>query len=186
MLIRKMEEADGVIFAVPNYAFDVSARTKNFLDRIAFMLHRPRFFNKSFTAIVSQGMFGGDRIRRYLENIGGILGFEVVHGTCIKTLEPMTSDRQKKNTKKIETVARCFYHHLNRKRPLIPSLYKLMMFRMHRSAILSLGEQFYDYRYCKDKGWFESDYYYEVRLNPIKKLLGHMFDGLGRLMAKTM
>lgn len=186
ILIQKMEDADGIIFAVPNYAFDVSACTKNFLDRIAFILHRPRFFNKSFTVVVSQGVFGGNQIRKYLQNIGNILGFEVIQGTCIKTIEPMTSKQHKKNDKKIKKVARRFNQHLNRKRPLVPSIYKLMMFRMHRSSIKSLGEQFYDYQYCKEIGWFKSDYYYEVHLNPIKKILGYVFDVLGHLTVKIM
>lgn len=186
ILIQKMEDADGVIFAIPNYAFHISARTKKFLDRIAFILHRPRFFNKSFTVIVSQGVLGGNQILKYLENIGSILGFEVVHGTCIRTLEPMTSEQKKKNDKKIKVVAKRFHQHLNKKRPLVPSLYKLMVFRMHRSNIQSLGEQFYDYLYCKEKGWFESDYYYKVHLGVMKRLLGRFFDVLGRWMGKTM
>lgn len=186
LLIQKMADADGVIFAVPNYAFAVSARMKNFLDRIAFSIHRPRFFNKSFTVIVAQGIFGGNKICKYLENIGNVLGFEVVRGTCIRTLEPISDEQQKKNNKRIEEAAKRFYQFLNRKRPVEPGLYKLMMFRMQRSGIQLLGEQFYDYRYFKELGWFESDYYYDVQLNFVKRLMGHGFDQLGRLVAKAM
>jgi hypothetical protein len=35
-----------------------------------------------------------------------------------------------------------------------------MLFRMSRTSIrLMLDEGFRDYRYYKEKGWFESDYY---------------------------
>ena len=44
LLLEKMEQSDGVIFATPNYAFQLSARMKNFFDRTAFLDHRPRFF----------------------------------------------------------------------------------------------------------------------------------------------
>jgi hypothetical protein len=30
-----------------------------------------------------------------------------------------------------------------------------------------------------ENGWFESDYYYPVNLNPIKKLIGKFFDVVG-------
>lgn len=41
---------------------------------------------------------------------------------------------------------------------------------------LELTEADCDYRYYTDKGWFESDYYYPVRLNPFKKAAGRFFD----------
>jgi hypothetical protein len=52
-----------------------------------------------------------------------------------------------------------------------------MAFRMSRTSIkLMLNEEFKDYRYYKEKGWFTGDYYYSVRLNPLKKLAGKFFD----------
>jgi multimeric flavodoxin WrbA len=85
-LLEKLEHSDGVLFATPSYAFQVSARMKNFLDRIAFVFHRPRFFGKTFTAIVSQGVPMGGKIRKYLESSGENLGFDVVKGSCVWTL----------------------------------------------------------------------------------------------------
>lgn len=37
--------ADGVILSTPGYAMNVSAMMKNFIDRFAHSLHRPKFFN---------------------------------------------------------------------------------------------------------------------------------------------
>ena len=41
---------------------------------------------------------------------------------------------------------------------------------------LELDERSFDYRYYRDKGWFESDYFYPVRLDPVKKLAGKFID----------
>jgi hypothetical protein len=41
---------------------------------------------------------------------------------------------------------------------------------------LMLNENFWDYTYFKEKGWFESDYYYPTQLNSLKKLVGKFFD----------
>jgi hypothetical protein len=60
-----------------------------------------------------------------------------------------------------------------------PSLWWLMVFRMGRTSIKKmLDENWRDYTYYRDKGWFESDYFYPVKLNPFKKLTGKIFDKL--------
>ena len=45
---------------------------------------------------------------------------------------------------------------------------------------LMLDESHRDYSYYKKAGWFESDYYYPTRLNPLKKLAGKLFDRMAR------
>ena len=186
LLLEKMNKSDGVIFATPNYAFHVTALMKNFLDRMAFTLHRPRFFGKAFTAIVVQGIYGGTKIVKYLETIGGSLGFHVAKGCCLTALEPRTATEQKKITREINKASARFYKELMRPTPPIPSFFRIMMFRITRTSIMvTQDEKFRDYRYFKEKGWFQSDYYYDTQLGFIKKLAGCFFDFLGkRMMAK--
>ena len=43
-LIEKMNHSDGIVFASPNYSFNMSGLMKIFLDRLGFAFHRPRFF----------------------------------------------------------------------------------------------------------------------------------------------
>jgi multimeric flavodoxin WrbA len=178
-LIDKMLNSEGVIFASPNYSFHVSGLMKIFLDRLGFLLHRPRFFGKAFTSIVAQGIYGGNAIVKYFNFIGGALGFKVVKGCCINSLEPMTEKGRVKIDKIIGRQSRKFYTKLLKKEKPTPSLFELMVFRMGRtSRKIMLNENFKDYTYNKENGWFESDYYYPVRLNPFKKLIGKLFDAL--------
>jgi multimeric flavodoxin WrbA len=138
LLLAKLEQSDGVIFATPSYAFSVSARMKNMIDRFAYVFHRPWFFGKTFTAVVTQGVsFGGDKIRRYLEDTGANLGFCVTKGTCVNTLEPMTDTQVGKLKEAIRNTAARFSKSLDRTALPAPSLFRLMMFRMTRSAIQS-------------------------------------------------
>ena len=186
ILIEKMNNSDGVIFASPNYSFQVSGIMKVFLDRLAFFLHRPKFFNKTYTSIVAQGIFGGKKIVKYLDRIGDGIGFNVVKGDCIKTLEPISKKQKNKNEKTIEKLSKSYYKELTKNRYPNPSIFKLMMFRMSRTSIqLSLNEDFKDYLYYKEKGWFESDYYYPVNLNIFKKMLGSIFDKIAVQMSKN-
>ena len=112
-LIDKMINSDGVIFASPNYSFQVSALMKIFLDRLGFLFHRPRFFGKTFTSIVAQGIYGGKDIVKYFNFIGKGLGFNVVKGCCITTLEPMTEKGQKKTDKIIDQQSKKFVEYGN-------------------------------------------------------------------------
>ncbi len=83
VLIEKIMASDGVVFASPNYSFQVSAIMKAFLDRLGFAFHRPRFFGKTFTSIVTQGIYGGGKIVDYLDFVANGLGFNTVKGSCI-------------------------------------------------------------------------------------------------------
>ena len=185
-LIEKIMTSDGVIFASPNYSFHVSALMKIFLDRLGFVFHRPRFFGKAFTSIVAQGIYGGSKIVNYFNFIGNGSGFNVVKGCCIRSLEPMTEKGRKKIGKAIDRLSRKFYAKIIKKEYPVPSLLKLMAFRAGRSSIkLMLDESCKDYRYYEEKGWFEADYYYPVKLSPLKKLTGKYFDMMGAKMAKN-
>ncbi len=178
ILVKKMEESDGVIFATPNYSFHVSGYMKIFLDRIAYIFHRPRFFGKTFSGIVNQGIFGGTKITSYLNFISKPLGFSVVPAICLTTREPAQEKTLKQNEKKIEVLAKKFYGNLKRKNKLKkPSLFELMIFRMSRAGIKNeLNEEYRDYTYYRDMGWFESDFYYPVGLPYFTKIIGNLID----------
>ncbi len=48
---------------------------------------------------------------------------------------------------------------------------------MSRTSIrLMLNETWRDYTYYREKGWFESGYFYPARLNVFKKAAGSLFD----------
>jgi hypothetical protein len=100
-----------------------------------------------------------------------------VNGSCLNSLEPMTEKDQKKTDRIIDRQSKKFYSTLIKRNYPIPSFFKLMIFRMSRTSVmLLLDENWRDYTYYKNNGWFGSDYYYPVKLNPVKKLAGNFFD----------
>jgi multimeric flavodoxin WrbA len=186
VLIDRMITSDGVVFASPNYSFQVSAMMKIFLDRLGFVFHRPRFFGKTFTSIVAQGIYGGNKIVSYLDFVGKGLGFNTVKGTCFTALEPMTEKEKQKIDRMLEKQSKRLYESLVKADYPVPTLFKLMAFRMGRTSIrLELDDSSRDYTYYKDKGWFESDYFYPVRLGTLKKLAGSLFDSIQTRMTKN-
>jgi len=176
-LIGKIMASDGVVFASPNYSFQVSGMLKVFLDRLGFVFHRPRFFGKTFTSIVTQGFFGGRKIVSYLDFVGNAVGFNTVPGTCFTALDPPTTKEKGKRDRVLTAQSRKFHERMNGSPFPAPSLLKLWGFRMGRTNVrLELTEADCDYRYYTDKGWFDSDYFYPVRLNALKKAAGRFFD----------
>jgi len=179
VLIEKIRASDGVVLASPNYSFQVSAIIKIFLDRLGFVFHRPHFFGKTFTSIVVQGIYGGNKIVRYLDFVGNGLGFNTVKGSCVTALQPMTEKEKQKIDKVLARQSRRFYERLVKPAYPVPTLFRLMAFRMARTSIrLELDENTRDYVYYKDKGWFESEYFYPTRLGALKKAAGRLFDSI--------
>ncbi|TNF39341.1 MAG: flavodoxin family protein [Bacteroidetes bacterium] len=184
ILMEKVRQSDGVVFATPNYSFQVSGLMKVFLDRFGYVFHRPEYFGKTFTGIVAQGVYGGKEIVKYLDFVGSGMGFNVVSGFLINTREPVPESEQVKTEKAIEKQSLRFYRQLARKEYPSPSMLKLMIFRMSRTSLkAALTEDFKDYRHFRDQGWFDNDYYYPVKLNPVKRTAGWLFDITARRMA---
>ena len=66
MIIKKMIEADGVIFASPVYSLMVSALMKNFFERFGYLGHRPRFFDKYAMSMVTCSGYGAEDALDYM------------------------------------------------------------------------------------------------------------------------
>lgn len=179
LLIEKMVSSDGVVFASPNYSFQVSAVMKIFLDRLGFVFHRPCFHGRTFTCIVVQGIYGGEKVVKYLEFVGNGMGFNVVKGVCITALDPMTEQDERKMDEALTQLGARFHARLFKAALPAPSVFQLMAFRMGRTMVKQdPGGENRDYAWYRDHGWFDSDYYYPTRLGPLKKAVGAAFDWL--------
>jgi multimeric flavodoxin WrbA len=184
-ILAKIDTADGVVFATPNYSFQVSGAMKNFLDRLGFMFHRPRYFGKVYTNIVFQGIYGGRKINGYLDFVGTGLGFTTVKGCCLTSLEPVSAHEQGIIDRTIARQGRLFLNALERSTLPSPSILRLMMFRMSRSSMKALlNQENRDYAYYREKGWFDSDFYYPTKLSFAKSFMGDRFDSLATRTAR--
>src|SRR5512136_2237529 len=89
----------------------------------------------------------------------------------------MTEGAQKKLDGTLAAHARMFHDRLSERPFPVPTFLHLMLFNKARTSIRHmLDETDRDYTYYRDKGWFESDYFYPVRLTPLKRAAGRLFD----------
>ena len=79
-ILESMLTADGIIFAVPNYMFGVTAQLKALLDRLSLPLHCMRFYGKYATTIVTCGGSDPEDVDSYLRKILTQFGLRLIEG----------------------------------------------------------------------------------------------------------
>ena len=138
---------------------------------------------RACTSIVMQGIYGGQKIVKYLDFVGFGLGFSKVKGSCHTAFEPMTDKERRKRGKTLAAHSRRFHKQLTKPSGRKPGLVELLLFSMARSSMsVTLDDSSRDYRYYSEHGWFESDYYTPVRLGFSKKVLLGLFDAMWKMV----
>ncbi|RXA18246.1 flavodoxin family protein [Methanosarcina sp. MSH10X1] len=190
LIEQKMHSADGVILASPVYGMNVTALMKTFIDRLCYILHRPRFFDKKALLLSTTGAVGLKETLNYLKLIAGIWGFEVSHSVGLITPPGMISGKQEQeNNRKLEKAAFEFYNSFQKKRRS-PGLKDILIFRGQKASFGELGlSSPADYTYWKEKGWLnpETKYYVDVPVNPVYNAIGWISEQtIRRKMRKEM
>lgn len=158
--------ADGVILSTPGYAQNVSALMKNFIDRFAYSLHRPKFFNQSLM-LVANGGSGLTKVNKALAmTLGG--SNKVCELKITTTPWEATPIYEKRVQSEIEKATQSFYQSMKNKNITSPSLGNLIWFRIFKKmASLSEKNLPADYDYYLNK----PDYFYPTKVNPFKNVV---------------
>lgn len=176
---RKMREADGVVFATPVYGFCVTGPMKTFIDRLSYVFHRPRFFDKKALLLTTAGVMGNEDVLKYLDTVARIWGFEVTGKAGTITAAPVPQYRVDKNRKTIARAAGEFAAALRRGSPKSPGLNDVMIFFGQRGAFSQMETiSPADYRYWKEKGWLDpgTKYFVDVPVNPLFTAVGRVVE----------
>jgi len=179
-IFKKMDGADGVIFASPVYSMHVSYLMKLFIDRFSFTFHRPRYFGKYAISVVVAGNIGLKETSNYLKMVAKTWGFNYVDGIsyCAAPKNtPMTIPPLKKD--KTDDVIKKFYYAIKEKKPQKLTVSDNLGFRLMQVVYNQMETMSpYDYKYWGDKGWFQKDkkYFHEnVKINIFKDAFAKLF-----------
>jgi hypothetical protein len=89
----------------------------------------------------------------------------------------MLEEERRKMDEALARLSRRFHELLSSPPFPVPSTIQLMVFRLARTSInLELGDDRPDHAYYRERGWFDSDYYYPTKLGPLKRAAGAAFD----------
>ena len=179
-IYEKIQAADGLILASPVYVNDVSGMMKNWIDRMAFLCHRPAFAGKPAITLTTVGLGPSRHAERTLSYALTSWGFTVVGGDGFKMgarMPKVQADMQFQA--RTEKVAKNFY--LALQNPPTPSFLSLMTFRVQQGYWWrQSADESIDHLYWKNQGWThpERDYYVSHQANKGKIALARLVGAL--------
>lgn len=190
---ERLKAADALIIASPVYAYHVTGQLKRFIDRTSYLFHRPELVGKSVIIVVTTDGSGSKQVFDYLKMTVSGWGLDLVGDLQIVSpwyfgnREPQGAfnynpDYFEKNHKKIVSVSARLLERLKSPGKRTPSFYDIFMFNCLRSKTYTSRA---DYAYWDQKGWMTMDYFYDVPLNPAKRIFGAIIKGIVHRMAMS-
>ncbi len=85
MLVERMKEADGIIFASPVYIDNITGQMKVFFDRLSDAIHYQILYGKYGCAVATTHTSGGDEIVAYQNHVLNYLAAVSVGGLAVAT-----------------------------------------------------------------------------------------------------
>jgi len=169
MIIEKMMEADGIIFASPVHSLMVSVLMKNFFDRFAYLAHRPQFFDKYAMSMVTCSGYGGEDALKYMGKMISVFGFNRVASLELQfRVGKMAEEHKRKNTEKIKDAVTALISRIEKGEKDKPTISLMIPFNIFKYVSqVDRDNMKADYEYYKDKG----DYYYDTKISPLKKFI---------------
>lgn len=176
ILIDLIKESDGVILSSPVYLENVSGELKTFIDRTCMWFHRPELYGKPILVVATTKGSGLKSTVDYLQSVGvqwGMMSTGKI-GRNIRTIENKVTEKECE--KFIQ------YVKLDKSK-LVPSLKSIVNFQVQK--VLAGGFVDLDQVYWEEKGWDKEIYYFNCKINFIKKLAGKsMYKFLNRVVNK--
>ena len=140
---------------------------KNFMERLGYEGHRPRFYDKYAMVIAVCGMFGAKETNEFMEGIFTSFGFNVVSSLELQ-MATKTEKEKTYNHEKIIDAFNGFIARIESGQRKPPPLGQLIRFNIFKSISELNKERFVaDYEYYKDKTGLPCD----GKINPFKKFL---------------
>ena len=173
----KMQRADGILVASPVYVDDVSGIVKNWIDRLAYVCHRPEFAGKCAYLVTTVAASPTSHTLRTLNLAMGTWGFYIVGQAGFRTGALMKPDEMRARYQtKTAKVAQEFFKAIHEHKYLDPSFVSLMTFKIQQRSWLLASQDTLDYQYWNHKGWIDPrrEFYIPHRASRVKVALARL------------
>jgi hypothetical protein len=172
-----MQEADGLVVASPVYVDDVSGLVKTWIDRLAFVCHRPEFPGKCAALIATVGDSPTGHTLRTMQTALLTWGFHIVSKAGFKAGARMkTAEMQSTYDTKTRRIARSLFQAIQKQQYAAPGFFSLMMFRIQQLAWSKAAHDSLDFHYLSGQGWTDMarEFYIPHRTGRVKTLLARL------------
>lgn len=190
LVMDKIEESDGIIFSAPTYYMQMPALTKNFIDHLSFMFHRPRYFSKKALVISTTGGVGAKKATNYMSATMIGWGFNRCYQLPVSAISWNDYHPKESDKRKSFTTARKFYADLVSGKLHVPSFSALIPYNLFRGMSFDYRKgtkyEIRDGSFWEETGLIDKTYSPMVPLPVYKKLFGNMFYLLAKMISKRM
>ena len=153
-LRERIRAADAIVCASPVYVNGVSGLTKNVIDRLAHVCHRPEFAGKCVYLLATTGGSPTGGTIQTMQGAWLSWGAHLVGSLGLPTGARMKREEiAVRHGKKIERAARMLFAATRGRAWLRPSFVSLMMFRIQQRAWSGADPASVDFQYRRDQGW---------------------------------
>ncbi len=173
----KMDAADGLILASPVYVDDVNGIAKNWMDRLAYVCHRPAFGGKCAYPLAT---VGGSSTTHALRTMNAALltwGYHLAGQAGYKMGALMEhAELESRYQKETAQVARQLFRAVSEQHARRPSFVSLVAFKIQQMAWQREPSGSYDYDYWQKQGWLAAGqtFYVAHRAHPVKVALARL------------
>jgi len=165
LILKKIDEADAVIFATPTNTRHITALMKKFMDKLGYIAHRPQYFDKYALYIATCKGFGADMANEYMSSNIGQYGFNNVETLDLYISTKTKEETQHNNEQTIQAYEKLINAIQKGERNKPDFGYIVYFYILKAISELNKKEGKADYEYYKDK----TDYYYELDIPFYKK-----------------
>lgn len=165
ILLQKIMESDGLVFASPVYLNGVTSLFKNFADRTNTWVHNPAPAGKPVLSVATTAATGLKQTKQFLESFA--VGFGGRKGDFIS--------RSNKNINlavKEKELSRFLSLLKIDKRKYRPSIKEIVMFEVQKVMAIKFGGG--NREFWEEKAWLNKYYYYECKIGFGKKIFAKM------------
>jgi len=152
----QMDAADGIIVASPVYVNDVNGVAKNWMDRLAYVCHRPCFGGKCAAQVATVAESPTAHTLRTMNVALRTWGFHIVGQAGFKMGALMPQDEMERRYRgETAKVAEALFRAISQREFLRPSFLSLMFFRIQQLSWQREPRDTVDYAYWEEQGWFD-------------------------------
>ena len=159
-IMSKLFQADGIIAASPVYVEDVNGIMKNWIDRMAFLCHRPAFAGKTAYIITTSGMGTSNHARNTILTAFTTWGIKIAGHSRFRMGERMEPEViESKYTDESNRAAAKLFNAVKNHSYAKPTLYSLIAFKVQQVCWqkVSKHQDTFDYYYWDNHGWLQKD-----------------------------
>jgi len=180
--------SDGVVFSATTFNMQPNALTKNLIDHLCFMLHRPYFFTKKALVVSTTGGVGVNKVVKYIAGTLRGLGFNKCYELPVASNSWNAYSINEKIRARCGKIARTFHNDVASMKMYRPTWLILIPYNLFRGMSLSYVKGT-EYEYMDGVHWTDpvrakSTYDPAIPVPFYKKAFGSLFYAIGKIASK--